>query len=157
MINHCNCTCSNCEKKLKQKEIHELFWDVYASSTSTASSIMRQLAFGEAAIFGYLGFPREFPSSHFSLSHATILAIVFLIAFFIFDTSHYLVKAETHRKKALKYEKDIDKIKIEDIIVEDEVIESSRICFYSKIICLATASAILILFKLLPLVVCPAI
>lgn len=125
-----------------EHRIKELFWDEYKKSTSTFSSICRQLAFAEGGICWL------FKTQGQKLPLIFLITLTFLVVFFILDAWQYHEISRTYRKCARKYEKEVEEGRITavtEIYKDTGTNKSSKRLFNAKLYVLSGASVFLII------------
>lgn len=125
-----------------EKNIKEKFWDVYASNTSSLSSICRQLAFAEGGICWFY-----IQNSYIPIGIKVILT--FLLMFFISDACQYFSLAANNKKQAEFYEELLHREEPmittkEQVLRPIKINSSGNIFFGIKLFSIAIASLLLI-------------
>lgn len=114
-------------------------WDRASIYSSEASKVARQLSFGEGAIFWFF-FHKEG-----ALTNILATGLLFLVLYFLFDISQYIIGAWINKNLAITYDamNNNKPIEPEEIIRPQSMNYPMYFCYYIKFIMLATASLLL--------------
>jgi hypothetical protein len=125
------------ESKAKIKEIYDAGMDF----SSDASKVARQFAFGEGALFWF------FFNNDKQLPSIIIVGLSFLVLYFIFDISQYLIGAWLNKNLGKTYENlntETSPLDPNQISRPQGMNDPIYFCYYTKFFMLSSASFLLL-------------
>lgn len=120
--------------KEKIKECSEC----YIFYTGESSKVLRQLAFGEGALFWF------FTKNPCPMTNIAHIGLCILVLYFIVDSVQYIIGAIKYKNRGKFYIELREKNKREDFEVTNDSVKGTNICFMLKIIVLIAASTFLV-------------